>query len=112
VGVEATQNGSFVKANGSSADIYKYNAELRSLPHNSISSSSFGQMPSGATNVVWDSVNSQYICSATNFLYTSADGNSWTANFSPTGGANISGLTISGTHLLVSGNGATFISEI
>ena len=112
VGIEATQNGSFVKANGSSADIYKYSAELRSLPHNSTSSSSFGQMPSGATNVVWDSTNSQYICAASNFLYTSTDGNTWTANFSPTGGAAISGLSISSTHLCVSGNGATFISEI
>tara|TARA_R110002124_G_scaffold210791_1_gene377228 strand:+ start:415 stop:1473 length:1059 start_codon:yes stop_codon:yes gene_type:complete len=111
-GVQATASGSFVKANGSGADIYKSSNELRSWPHNSTSSSSFGQMPSGATDVVWDSVNSQYICAATNFLYTSTDGTTWTANFSPTGGANISSLSISSTHLCVSGNGATFISEI
>lgn len=68
--------------------------------------------PSSTNDVVWDSVNNQYIAIAANYFYTSPTATYWAANFSPTGGVAINGIAVGGGKLVLCGNNATFTATL
>lgn len=112
-----TDWGSWVKALNGSTDIYLYygntsNRWLVTLGTTQTGTTNLYKCPNSTEQVVWDATNSRYIAYAGNYIYTSTTGEIWAANFSPTGGALITSIAISANKLAVTGNNATFITDI
>ena len=109
--------GAWVKAVNSTTDIYfgganSWSRKLVTMSTSQTSGTTVTDLPDDTSCVRWDAVNSQYVASSSNFIYTSPDGNVWVAHASPTGGTPINSLAVSSSKIVVTGNGATFISDL